>query len=404
MVFGSNFRIRIDIYTCSHKKKCGTPYTHTSDFPCGGMHRHTERTMTPRLSVSKTIQPSFSKVDTKNEIIYYRSALCAKWDANKTDAFPGCNPCSLGRCDLPVLHNNDFSISLKSDGVRYALFLTLRPENNGPVAILVDRSWAMYEVEVVAPEEYFTRGTILEGEMVWQQPDESVLLFLVFDAVLIKGKNLCNLPFNQRLNIVTRCTRLSDELRTSPPDDMEQRTLEADCVVMVHYEPTIVMRPKTFVELRHTSRMWNERYTLDHRVDGIILNMNNAPYHFGTARNGAIYKWKPRSTVDLALKRARLHSAEGPLPSQIHGRSVEVCQSRVVPSENGVVEYLIVTSETTVSLFPLRKRPDKTTSNSEWVVCRTIQDVIEQISVEELAPPAIRIDLPTKEKGYNERE
>ena len=126
-------------------------------------------------------------------------------------------------------------IALKSDGVRYALFLTQRLErtrqNERPntshsspckspppltpssfsppstpqfvpnprlgVALFVDRSWNMWEVEVVAPEELFVGGTILEGELVWQQPASARLVFLAFDAASVAGRDLRHLAFGR---------------------------------------------------------------------------------------------------------------------------------------------------------------------------------------------------------------
>ena len=81
----------------------------------------------PRCSVGKSIVPSFSKIETKAEIDHYRKKLLRLWGLRVTNSFPGCNPKSLGRHDLPCLGEDNFVVSLKSDGVRHALFLTMRP-------------------------------------------------------------------------------------------------------------------------------------------------------------------------------------------------------------------------------------------------------------------------------------
>ena len=322
----------------------------------------------PRFSVSKSIVPSFSRVDTKAEVDYFKKKFLKMWGLRISNSFPGCNPKSIGRHDLPSLKEDDYLVSLKSDGVRHALFLTMRPGTGGPVALLLDRTWTMYEVEVVASEEFFTKGTILEGEVVWKQPEERSLMYLVFDSVVIKGERMCNHTFSERLHAATRCTRLSTELSmdlcSMSSEELEDRVFETDSIVLTHYKPNIVMRPKSFVNLMHSNRLWNERIDVDHRVDGLILNNKNSEYVLGTASNGSIFKWKPQSTVDLKSVGGKLYTLEGVLPSVIHEKHVIVHDSRVkaTPDDN-IIEYMITIQNDTLELFPLRSRSDKNTAN-----------------------------------------
>ena len=343
----------------------------------------------PRFSVSKSIIPSFSKVDSKAEVDHFRKKFLKLWGLRISNSFPGCNPKSIGRHDLPSLREDDYLVSLKSDGVRYALFLTMRPGKGGPVALLLDRTWAMYEVEVVAPEEFFTKGTILEGELVWKQPDERSLMYLVFDSVVIKGEKMVDQTFSERLDAATRCTRLSTELAMESSsistEDLEDRVLETDSIVLTHYRPNIVMRPKSFVNVMHSHRLWNERIDVDHRVDGLILNKKNSEYVVGTASNGSIFKWKPQSTVDLKSVDGKLFTLEDLLPDKIHEKQVNVLDSRVrATANNDIVEYLITIQGDTLELFPLRSRPDKKNANSERIVIATVQDVIDDVKIEEI--------------------
>jgi hypothetical protein len=343
----------------------------------------------PRFSVSKSIVPSFSKVDTTAEVDHFRKKFQKLWGLRISNSFPGCNPKSIGRHDLPGLIEDDYLVSLKSDGVRYALFLTMRPGKGGPIALLLDRTWAMYEVDVAAPEEFFTEGTILEGELVWKQPDERFLMYLVFDSVVIKGEKMVDQTFSERLDAATRCTRLSTELAiessSMSTEDLDDRVLETDSIVLTHYRPNIVMRPKSFVDVRHTHRLWNERIDVDHRVDGLILNKKNSKYVVGTASNGSIFKWKPQSTIDLKSVDGKLFTLEGMLPDKIHAKQVIVLDSRVRATPNDdIVEYLITIEGDTLKLFPLRSRPDKNNANSERIVLATVQDVIDDVKIEDI--------------------
>lgn len=350
---------------------------------------------TPRLAVGRAIVPSFSRLKNEDERAHYRGCFLALWPnarrgvrgATGLEPFPGCNPCSLSRASMEALRAAPYKVSIKSDGVRYALLLTCRPgADMSPVALMIDRSWQMYEVEVVAPEDYFTFGTILEGELVWQQPDERRMTYLVFDAIVVRGRPLTDAPFEERIAEATRCTRLSDELASLPPEHVESRCVETESIVLVHYDPPITMRPKNFVLCQYASRLWRERRDVDHRIDGLIMNRCDSPYTLGTAYDRSMLKWKVQSTVDLQGVNALLHTRNGPLPHKIHDRDVVVLDSRITASSPmDIREFLVTVQTDTIRLFPLRQRPDKTHPNSEAVVVATMHDVIEDISIDELA-------------------
>ena len=355
-----------------------------------------------QVSVSVALVPSHSMVDTEWERTHYWKALMLAWGvkgrkASSDTFFPGANPCSVSRKTLPP-KDVPHVLALKSDGVRYALFLTTRPGGTasnagGPVALMIDRARNMYEVEVLAPEDYFVKQTILEGELVWQQPNERTLLYLVFDAVRIAGESFLEKPFVDRLAAATRCTRWSEEL--APLPDVETRVSETGCVVLVHFDPPVVMRPKRFVDRAHAVRVWSERNDAEHRVDGLVVHRADASYVHGTA-TGAVYKWKPRHTVDLAGP--DLRAADGPL--DVGGRPVRVLESRVTATKDDeVAEYLLeVVKENdatdegnkrrrreVVTLFAMRTRPDKRVPNGLRVIQATVQDAIEQLTPEDLA-------------------
>lgn len=347
-----------------------------------------------QLSVARTLVPSHSLVDAEPERAHYWRALLAKWKvrgkrADSATFFPGANPVSIARANLPALEEHPHVIALKSDGVRYALFLTLRPgstrEQPQPVALMIDRARNMYEVEVLAPEAYFCEGTILEGELVWHLPDNRSHLFLVFDAVCIRGESLLDKPFEERLRAAHQCTRLSEELSKCSPDDMEHRVFEADGIALVHFEPHIVMRPKRFVGREHAVRLWSERSEAEHRVDGLIVHRADAAYVHGTA-TGVAYKWKPEHSVDLAGPPTSLRAADGPLGAHIGGRRVEVLPSRVeCIRADDVAEYHVeVVDESHVRLFAMRTRTDKCVPNGLRVISATVQDAVENLEPSDL--------------------
>ena len=297
--------------------------------------------------------------------------------------FPGSPPVSLGRKDLARLRAAPYLAALKSDGVRYVLMLTTRLDDaTHPVALMIDRARSMYEVEVIAPEPYFVRGTVLEGELVWRQPDERDLLYLVFDAVRVEGEVLTARPFAERLARASRCVRLSEEIAAD--DDAEERAVEAHAVVLTHFAPRLTMRAKRFVDREHAARLWSERAEHEHRVDGLVLQARDAPYVVGSCVNGAAFKWKPHATVDLRGPEAA--ALEGPLPDELAGRTVSVAPSRVVAtSDDDVLEYHVAVDDARVTLFAMRARTDKDAPNALHVVRATVEDVAASVGADDVA-------------------
>lgn len=340
--------------------------------------------MPHQIASGPPLVPSFASVDSEEEKAHYWHKLLDAYGARRRDGAPGSNPVSVSRASLAALHAHDHVVALKSDGVRYSLLLTLRPgTHEDAVALMIDRARNMYEVEVVATDEYFQRGTLLEGELVWRQPDQTAFLFFVFDAVLLKGVRLNQRPFVERLRAAHGCTVFSEEI--APSADAEARVAETDSIALVHYAPPILMRPKTFVDAAHAARVWSERADAAHRVDGLVLHRADAPYVHGTA-SGAVYKWKPEHTVDLAGPAHALRGADGPLGERVGARKVVVQPSRiVVDRDEDVAEYLIdVQEEGVVRLFAMRTRPDKRTPNGLRVIAATVRDAEEAIAPDEL--------------------
>lgn len=340
-----------------------------------------------RLVVTRPLVPSQSCIEDASERQHYWNALLATWGSKQPHLFPGCNPVSVSKSNLHVVTSKDASymISLKSDGVRYALFLTMRRGSaDVPVALMIDRSGNMYEVEVRAEEAHFRRSTLIEGELVWRQPECSEMLFLAFDAICVKGQSLKSLPFVHRLQRLVECVKWSEDLCSVADEELDDKVLELDAIALTHYDPRIVLRPKTFVERQHSQRLWSERSKSDHRVDGIILQKAHSPYEMGTSKAHTSLKWKKECTVDL----------EGPLMRSSEGTRVgdllecsaaTVSKSRIEAREGDVVEYLIQGGVGgRVELFAIRKRTDKKYANGDTVVRATFNDFLNLVGVEDI--------------------
>ena len=354
--------------------------------------------MAPQISVTKALVPSHSLVDDPEERLYYWKALLTAWnvrDRGRVESpsfFPGSNPMSLSRSDLATFSCHPHLIAHKSDGVRYALFLTTRPysekDDPKPVALMIDRARNMFEVEVLASDKHFTEGTILEGELVRRpSTDDQTMLFLVFDAVCIRGASFLGSPFVQRLAAAERCVRWSEEI--SADSTPESRVAETGGIALVHFHPPVIMRAKRFVDAIYASSVWSSRADAGHRVDGLVIHRSDMAYVSGAAR-GSIYKWKPEHSIDLTGIAGALRAADALLGDKILGRSVQVDTSCIVAEhDDSVIEYHVdVHSPGVVRRFGMRRRTDKKTANAMRVIESTIRDAIEALSPDNIARAA----------------
>ena len=176
---------------------------------------------------------------------------------------------------------------------------------------------------------------------------------------------------------------LSEELAFA--SDVEERALETEQIVLTHYAPQLIMRPKVFVNREYAVDLWAGRARAGHRVDGIILQRKDAPYTCGTAREGAAFKWKDHPTVDLAG--SRLLNREGnPLPKEMCGKAVCVGMSKIeVESERDVLEYSVEEKGGSVHFFAIRRGCEKATPNGGVVVEATVRDALSAIQPHEMA-------------------
>jgi len=355
-----------------------------------------EETQHHRLVVRKPLVPSWSVIDDVDERRIYMQQLRKDWggDTQKrttgrctTVPPPGCQPKSLSRDDLAShIFTNEFLITLKSDGVRYTLYLTTRPttctKDPCAVALMIGRNSTMYEIEVAAPEDFFTKGTILEGELVWKQPGEVSMIFLVFDCVRLKGDVLINVPFRERIQMI--CANVNTNLDIGETTSVAMEDVNG--IQILHYNPPFTLRVKDFVERKYAAKLWINRHHTDVLVDGLIMYRADAYYQPNSRSNNSCFKWKERATIDLSGPQLKT-SDELPLPGTLFNRSLKIdVKSRIVPQhDDSIIEYTIYTKTDEILLFAIRNRPDKISANSLKVVKATISDVMEELSVEEIS-------------------
>ena len=113
------------------------------------------------------------------------------WDVKNLNPNPMALPVSLERKDFSVLNGSPYAVSEKSDGLRYMLVLG-KYSDGTHYSVMLDRKFTVYEVNVAAKEEHFTKGTLVDGELVWEfysslYPPRQ--LYMVFDVLNTCGED-----------------------------------------------------------------------------------------------------------------------------------------------------------------------------------------------------------------------
>lgn len=342
------------------------------------------------------LQPSNTTIQDMDEKKYYWSVLLQYYKLPKSFShFPGPNPVSLERKNFDSLKSDDFLAALKTDGVRYLLMLTTKPNSTEPISLMIDRVNNMYEVEIWANEEFFFNGCLLDGELVWNTNND--LQFIVFDVILLKGTNCINKTFRERLDIISNHVLCMDDAMNC--EAVEQIVSEEDKFCARNNAFNLQVLPKICVPKTRICDLWRSgRLNCSHRNDGIIFTLNDSPIHTGTSK--FIYKWKPSHSIDVKCYfqhgewsfygNSNNSDDEIEISKSIEEyiTTIDIQSSKLLSMLEGklacVVECLLSVEDKKVILHPERERSDKKAANTMKTITATINNARENIQVEEL--------------------
>lgn len=306
--------------------------------------------------------------------------------------FCGALPCSLMRADLHYLEEMDYMVSEKTDGIRH-LMLIYRDERH-VYSLLVDRGFRFYYSNVKFSDGLREGiGTLLDGEIIWEPTG---FKFYVHDIVCMGGKRTVS-----AMTYTERMKKVQDIVRWGcfPSDDGQEQ---------------IMLLAKQIFPLSNLHHLWNNVIpNLQHRTDGLILTPNDLP-HTGK-KNKLLFKYKSPEdhTIDLQLDR-RLDFCRGEvegLPSSVDGLGppfmayqlqtwdtqvrhdfCEISMSPArwtsigIPTPDSAIGSILeckYNSDRTMWV-PIAWRSDKLVPNDIYTVRRTIETMIEGLTIEEL--------------------
>jgi len=367
-------------------------------------------TMLPEVRLAnKETGPHAIKVTDENKLTTLRNIVLNYWVKadHKKEFFPAPQPVSLERRDLSNLVDMEYLVCVKSDGMRF-LMVCYSGET-----YMVDRAFKFYTVKqnFKIPELYGIDtdkdnlpelvGGIFDGELV--KNNQEKWQYVIHDCVCMEGKDISQYMFPQRYAEVTR---LVEDVWVAAGSEFR--------ISGKQFFP--------FRQLRMLDKMITEN-KLDHKTDGLIFTPKDKK--IGTGTQYDLYKWKPRKLHTFDFK-IQTYKDCLPIPSgfDFEQKSLEIFikQHGRVPgrvaayvnnngkhelyasipphdesekffldalSENcpGFIDGNIVEceyDEIAETFKPIKIRADKTHPNSKYTIRKTLNNITENITVEEL--------------------
>lgn len=330
---------------------------------------------------------------------------------------PTAQPVALQRDKIESLlrNKNSYRVSLKADGVRYLFLLTQRKikstvEN---VALMFDRALTPYEMSVWAPEIYFEKNSLFDGELVVSLKNQD-LTYLVFDVMVWKGERVGdNCDYDKRLSIIQDCFEVESGI---PKQCIESLVSMNGKILTVNHDTKLVMMPKPCVSIDEISSLWRSRKESIFNQDGLIFMPVQGAVRFG--KHEELLKWKDQHTIDVQAElKCKKDTAPGKRiwdiyimdgkklinvsesdiltvkfpdkeKTKIKCRIIDnLAISGIMEDTNNIIVECSVDIDTTgefLNLYPIRHRYDKNKPNSIVTVESTIQNAVDHIHIEDL--------------------
>ena len=263
------------------------------------------------------------------------------WKSDGT-RFPGPQPVSIERRHFSLLKRQPYFVCEKTDGVRHLLAST----EEG--VFLVNRAFLIEPVKIRVPKD-----TLLDGELVKTKAGK--VLFVVHDAVRVKGETLTSQPLNYRLDAARKAIKGIIKTVQAPFEIRVKAMYLWGCEQLPALD------------------------TYEYETDGLVLTPINEPIRMGT--HETMFKWKPREriTIDFELRNGcELWVQDRGVPykeADLHTRNrrLDLPDGTIVECGYGDLGF-----------FVEKVRTDKTHANNRRTYFRTMVNLREDIQVGEL--------------------
>lgn len=227
---------------------------------------------------------------------------------------PAPNPVSIERKDFSKIASHHYGVAEKTDGVRYTLVLLQWPQTNKPVAVMWNRGSEMYEVRGVYADEVYFRGSVFDGELVWEYENGPNLpprqVYWVYDTLMLGSDSYKDRPFLQRYETCQSLFDCEGQDVVKDPRGWFQKAKDLALkgrVVCEGNQYCLTFQPKRFYDKCELLHVWERKSLLKHKSDGLILVDMQETVHTGT--DFSSFKWKCHHTIDLQWRAVQVNGS-----------------------------------------------------------------------------------------------
>lgn len=365
----------------------------------------------PMQSALQSLRPAKSSILDPRKLDFIQAEIRRLWRLPSTcKHIPTPNPVSIERKHLDTVATNRYVVALKSDGIRYLLLLSRWPEVLGGACfgVMVNRAGCAFEVKLFACAELF-QGSLFDGELVREKISEFNFrrqVYLVFDVVSAAGESMINADYLTRLKLIQTRFFIHDDnamiSRIAQWDAIAAEYAVGGQIVSGGNKRGLTFRPKNCSRVSELASMWRTLPGCPYPVDGLIFTPVDEPVKIGT--HATMFKWKTCHTIDMrCFQKTKFMLWDDQTNKEIDANrtvftvnemqltltieDTSTLQRAVSTSSSDfVAEFgLIVKTAQSEVIATLKKtRPDKSNPNLVSTVERTIVNILENISIEEL--------------------
>ncbi len=332
-------------------------------------------------------------IDDKLSLIL-KNTILSFWGEIKNDFFPAPQPVSLDRRSINKLIQNEYLVCVKSDGMR---FLMINYDHN---TYMTDRAFKFFKVEQYFNDEMLYRATedkcgfIIDGELVKFKQSDS-WQFVVHDCITMGGVSVINQTFPKRYEHVYKLINeiwipiVSKDDRVVSKDD---RVVSKDDRVVSSFK----ISTKQFYPFNELKKLIDLTDKMDHHIDGIIFTPKYKK--IGTNTQFDLFKWKPRNLHTFDFK---ITVTDEGVTAYVNKNGVHIPYARA--SKNTEEEKKFITllnkncpdfvngsivecnyDDINILYEPIKLRLDKSHPNSLFTIEKTLINIRENITIEEL--------------------
>jgi len=333
-----------------------------------------------RLADSDTGPRSKQLLD-QDTLTKLKSKFLSYWPTCKNDYFPAPQPVSLERRDIFKFKKFPYLACVKSDGMRFIMVCTII--DGKQKTFMVNRAFRYYEVDQCFDESIY-KGTIFDGELIKTGENRDEWTYVIHDCISFCGDDVSQQTFTKRYECVVM---LIETYWSITNKEKEQK----DCI------DSFPIEIKKFYKFADMDKLVDDmnKGVINHNTDGLIFTPVTLPV--GMHTQYTLFKWKPR---DLHTFDFKIVEKEDTIIAQVNDKgnltdfagidkNTEVGKmflnklATLKEYEDGsIVECNY--NEVTECYEPKLIRKDKTHPNGIFTVDKTLLNIRENITIEEI--------------------